>query len=250
MNILLSGSNGRMGQTIVELAQSDPSLNIMAGIHNRQVVDSNYPQYKDCQEAKGSAQVMIDFSHFALIEEVLKCCLIRKIPLVIGTTGITPEGEKAIEAASTKIPIFVSGNMSIGIHWLRRLVRESTKTLRPQFDIEIVEHHHRHKVDSPSGTAYMIAKEAIDADPSLQIVHGREGNNALRKPNELGMHAVRGGGIIGQHSVLFTSEQESVEIAHRAESRHVFANGAIEAAKFIVQQPPGIYTMDELLDKN
>lgn len=247
MKILLSGSSGRMGQAISELVKSDPTLQISGGINNTKVVETDYPQYGSCQEVKGSSDVMIDFTHYSLLEQVLQCCLIRKSPLVIGTTGITEQGYELIKQASERIPIFVSGNMSIGIHWLRKLVRESTAALRPNFDIEIVEHHHRHKVDSPSGTAYMIAKEAMQADPTLEIVHGREGNDALRKPNELGMHAVRGGGIIGQHSVLFASEQESIEIAHRAESRFVFAHGALEAAKFIVSQSPGIYTMDELL---
>ena len=248
LRIVLSGSNGRMGRAVTELVSESENLRIIAGIsRDTEAKTTDFPLYKDCNSVKGNADVTIDFSHYSTIDELVKCSLVHKRPLVVCTTAIPEETLNLIEKASKKIPIFVSGNTSIGIHLMRQLVEQAAKVLQEGFDLELIEKHHRNKLDSPSGTAYMIAETVKQQIPYLKYTYGREGKSTKREQAELGIHSVRGGSIVGEHQMIFAGAEETLEIKHRAESRRVFAYGALEAAKFLVNMPAGLYDMNDLV---
>jgi 4-hydroxy-tetrahydrodipicolinate reductase len=245
----MSGCNGRMGKAIVSLAKECEKYRIVAGFDAHHGKDNDFPVYSDLDEIQEKADVMIDFSHISATLKVLDYCKRNKLPLVLATTGIAGNLEKEVLEAAKTIPIFKSFNTSLGISLLMALVRQAAKVLGDSCDIEIVEKHHNQKLDSPSGTALMIAdaaRTALNYEPTY--IYGRGWEHRKRSNKEIGIHAVRGGRIIGEHEISFIGNYEIITISHSALSRRLFAEGALKAAEFIISNTtPGIYNMDDLV---
>jgi len=194
------------------------------------------------------ADVIIDFSHHSAIDALLDYSEATGTPAVICTTGLSEAQVARIQTLSATVPLLRSGNMSVGVNLLLDLVARAAQTLYAAYDIEIIEKHHNRKVDAPSGTALMLAQAAKEAVPEhREYTYGRQGTDCKRKPEEIGIHAIRGGTIVGEHSVIFAGNDEIIEISHTAISRGVFAGGAVRAAEFLVNQQPGLYSMKEVL---
>ncbi|WP_367925229.1 4-hydroxy-tetrahydrodipicolinate reductase [uncultured Ruthenibacterium sp.] len=248
LDILLLGCCGKMGTAISQLVAQNHEMSIQAGIDcsqdSRQQME--FPVFTKLGNDIPPADVVIDFSVPELLTDTVEWCCERKIPYVVGTTGISVAQEKVLQRASTLIPIFESANMSLGIYVLTELALVAQKALGEDFDIEIIERHHRGKVDSPSGTALSIAKSLRNADKELFFTYGRKGQKK-RAMGEIGIHSVRGGTIAGEHEILFAGADESLTLSHHASSRMVFARGALRAAMWLSHQPPGKYTMKDLI---
>ncbi len=244
--VIICGVNGAMGKNLIDLINEDPALEIAAGI-DHSPKDSDFPQYSQFTDAvKGD--IIIDFSHFSMVPNLLDYVDRTKTPAVICTTGLSKEVEERIEQLSKNVPLFKSGNMSLGINLLIALAKKGAEVLGENFDIEVVEMHHNRKIDAPSGTAYMIAEEINDSlDNSKEYNYGRYGNDTKRQSSEIGIHALRGGTVVGEHTVIFAGTDEMVRIEHRATSKKVFAQGAIRAAKFIIDKSSGLYNMNDML---
>lgn len=249
--VMISGCNGKMGQVVTGMCQKDPDITIVAGIDLNPVMLNDYPVYQDPREFPGKADCIIDFSHPSALSGLLSYCRQTKTGIVLATTGYTPQQLAEIQEAAKEIKIFKSANMSLGINVLLALVRQATKILGGSADIEIVEKHHRRKLDAPSGTALMIADAAAEMLPEKpEYVFGRHDRREQRPQNEIGISAVRGGTIVGEHEVIFAGTDEVLEIAHTAYSREIFANGAVRAAGFLsAQKEPGIYNMENLVSE-
>ena len=244
----MNGCNGKMGQVITRLVEQDSNCEIVAGIDVNTAIENTYPVYADQNEFTGDADVVIDFSHPSCLTGLLDYCKKRKLPVILCTTGFTPEQKEEFRAASSEIPVFFSANMSLGINLLIALAKTATKLLEGSFDIEIVERHHNQKIDAPSGTALAIA-DAIDETLSYpaEYVYDRHSVRRKRGKHEIGLHAVRGGTIVGDHEVIFAGTDEVIELKHSAHSKEVFAVGAVKAAKFIISKPAGMYDMNDLI---
>ncbi len=229
-----------MGQTILRLAQSDPEIKVVAGIDRD---DSLEPLLKP-------GMVVIDFSMHRATPELAKAAAAKKCPMVIGTTGFTSEELKKIQNAAKATPILLAPNMSVGVNLLFSLAQQVTSILKDSTDIEIIEKHHRRKKDSPSGTAArlleIIAAE-MGLNPATAARHGRAGDVGERSAKEIGVHAIRGGDFVGEHTVIYAGDGEVVEITHKASSRDIFAKGALVAAKWIATKKPGMYDMLDVL---
>ncbi|MDO5457359.1 MAG: 4-hydroxy-tetrahydrodipicolinate reductase [Atopococcus tabaci] len=246
MNILISGVTGAMGQVLDELI-SDSKHQVVAGFANQRVENLHYPVYTSLEDVEEEVDLVIDFSQPTSLQALLDYGKSNNIPLVIATTGYTDEEEGAIREASSEIPILFAKNMSLGINMTEKIVEQLAHAL-PQFDIEIIEKHHRYKKDSPSGTAKMLVEAAkTGRNDESPVLEGRSGLYDERLKNEIGVMAVRGGTIVGEHTVLFAGEDEVIEIKHSAQSKKVFANGALTAAEFLVNQSPGLYDMNDVL---
>ena len=204
-----------------------------------------------CIYVKEEADVIIDFSHYSAFDDITNFAKERRLPIVMATTGLSKENEEYLRTLSKEIAIFRSANMSLGINVILDLVRRATKTLAESFDIEIIEKHHNKKVDAPSGTALMLA-DAVDQslEESSHRVFGRHGKNEKREKKDVGIHAIRGGTIVGEHTVLYAGMDELIEIKHTALSKNIFAVGAIKAAGFIAGKNSGYYNMEKLLNEN
>ena len=248
IRIIMNGCNGKMGQVITRLAAEDKDCEIVAGVDVNTSIQNTYPVYKSLDEFDGDADVVIDFSHPSCLTGILEYCKKKKLPVILSTTGFTPEQKEEFKAASSEIPVFFSANMSLGINLLIALAKKATKLLEGNFDIEIIEKHHNQKIDAPSGTALAIA-DAIDETLSYPAEYIYDRHNVRRKrgEHEIGIHAVRGGTIVGEHEVLFAGTDEVIELKHSAHSKEVFAVGAIKAAKFIMSKPAGMYDMNDLI---
>ena len=248
--VILNGCSGRMGTVITELIAKIEGIEIVAGIDVKET-QRDYPVYTSLQSCTDIADVIIDFSSPEGLSTWLPTAVSRKIPCVVATTGLSSDQIQLLEEASTTIAIFRSGNMSLGINLVQQLLQSATKVLGDRFDIEIIEKHHNLKKDAPSGTALMLA-DSINAVKiaKLQYVNGREGNDALRKSNEIGIHAVRGGTIVGQHEVTFAGQDELITIGHQAFSRQVFATGAIAATQYIHRQKHGMFSMQDMINES
>lgn len=237
-----------MGRVVTGIAEADPEVKIVAGFDIKTDVKVDYPVYKDLREFRGEADVIIDFSHPAALDSLLAYSLSKNIPLILCATGYSREQIEATEIASKKIPIFRSGNMSIGINLLSELIKRAAQTLGEEFDIEIVERHHKRKVDAPSGTALMLFDAAASALPyEAEVVYERESVRKPRDAHEIGISAVRCGTIVGTHEVIFAGQDEVIELRHTAASRDIFAHGAMRAAKFIADKTPRLYNMKDVL---
>jgi len=238
-----------MGRVVASIVAEDPGVVVVAGFDISAQESVGFPVFADPMEFSGEADVVIDFSSPLALEKLLSYGLLHKTPLVLCTTGYSPEQIIAIEGAAELIPVFRSGNMSLGINLLIDLVKRACAVLGESFDVEIVERHHRRKVDAPSGTALMLADAAASALPySSEYVFGRNDRRQPRDAREIGISAVRGGTIVGEHDVIFAGLDEVIELRHSATSRNVFAVGAIKAAKFIAAcGKPGLYDMREVL---
>ncbi len=249
LKIIISGCNGRMGQVIASLAKQDAEVEVAAGFDVITVGNYGFPMYADPMEYSGAADVIIDFSSPAALDPLLAYAKAKHIPLVLATTGYTAEQEKDIINASKCVPIFRSANFSLGINLLEDLVRRAAAILGHEFDIEIVERHHRNKVDAPSGTALMLARAATEGRPDADnYVYDRHNVRQQRSDNEIGISAVRGGSIAGDHEVIFAGFNEVIELRHHAASREVFATGALRAAKYIATaKENGMYSMKDLI---
>ena len=246
--IIMNGCNGKMGQVITRLVSEDNECEIVAGFDVNDSIENTYPVFTNPDEFTGDADVIIDFSHPSALTTVLNYCKKRKLPVILATTGYTDEQKKEFTEASKEIPVFFSANMSLGINLIIALAKKATKLLEGNFDIEIVERHHNQKIDAPSGTALAIA-DAIDETLSYpaEYVYDRHAVRRKRKPTEIGIHAVRGGTIVGDHEVIFAGTDEVIELKHSAHSKEVFAVGAIKAAKFMSDKPAGMYSMNDLI---
>ena len=247
--IIISGCNGRMGQTVTRLCADKENITIVAGFDVNAVKLSTYPVYADPLEFIGEADVLIDFSNSTSIDNLLDYCTIRNLPCVLCTTGYSEEQLVRISHASKSIPVFRSGNMSLGINLLTGLIKKAAAVLGENYDVEVVERHHRTKVDAPSGTALMLADAAASALPHESVyIYDRHDVRQKRGKNEIGISSVRGGTIVGEHEVIFAGTDEVIEFKHTAYSRDVFANGAITAAIYLAKiSTPGMYDMNDVL---
>jgi 4-hydroxy-tetrahydrodipicolinate reductase len=249
LKIIINGVNGKMGSVLRAVIEAETDLQIIAGF-DAKFGDAPLPFkfYTNPADCAHGADVLIDFSHFTAVPALLEYCLRTKTPTVVATTALGDLERARIEDASAQIPVFRSANMSLGVNALLHAARRAAPALESDFNIEIIEKHHGKKTDSPSGTALMIA-EAINDVLAVRkdFVFGRHGKNDECKITDLGIHAIRGGSLPGEHSVLFLGPDETVEIKHTVFSRKVFALGAVKAARFLAGKPPGLYSMDDLL---
>ena len=246
LKIIINGYSGSMGKVLTKCANEDSELEIVCG-SSKDDLDVPFKTYHKMSEVEELADVIIDFSHHSTIEDTLSYAIKTKTPIVIATTGFNDEELEKIKKASNIIPIFHSSNMSLGVNVLVKLVKEAAKSLNG-FDIEIIEKHHNKKLDAPSGTAVMIANGVKEVLPDSEYIYGRHGRSDKRSSNEIGIHAIRGGTIVGEHTTIFAGHDEVVEIKHSAQSKDIFAKGAIAAAKFLVKQEAGYYNMNNMLN--
>lgn len=247
--IIMSGCNGRMGQVITRLVKDDEDAVIVAGIDINNSTDNEYPVFKSLWECDVKADAVIDFTSPALLTEMLDWAIEKQVPVVLCTTGYTKEQTEEIAKASKRVALLRSANMSLGVNTIMKLVQAAAKVLaQADFDIEIVEKHHNRKLDAPSGTALALA-DAINEvlDGKYDYKYDRSSERAERKKNEIGISAVRGGTIVGEHEVIFAGTDEVVEIKHTAYSKAIFGKGAISAAKFLKGQPAGLYNMHQVI---
>lgn len=248
IKVLLCGSNGKMGQVLTTLIDEDNNMNVVAGIDKNVSDIYDYPVFSHFSDCNVKADVIIDFSHHSMVSDLIDYCVRTKTPAVICTTGLDETIVKKIDDASKAVSLFRSGNMSLGVNLIMDLARKAAKVLKDDFDIEIIEKHHNRKVDAPSGTAYMIAKTINDElEDSKEFSYGRYGRSTKRQKSEIGIHAIRGGTIVGEHTVIYAGSDEIIEIKHSAMSRKVFAAGAVKAAKFLITKENGLYNMDDIL---
>lgn len=248
VNIAIVGCNGKMGHFVADAVKNNCECNAMFGIDAFGESSYDFTVYKNFKEAKEVPDAIIDFSNPALLDDMLEFAVNNSVPCVICTTGFSKEQVEQINEASKKIAIFKSGNMSLGINLLIELTKEAAKVIGNDFDIEIIEKHHNLKVDAPSGTALMIAdgiSETLDNEP--QYVYDRHSYRKKRSDNEIGIHAVRGGTIVGEHEVIFAGHDEVITITHQAQSKEVFAVGSVNAAIYLASQKAGMYDMTNLL---
>ena len=241
MKIAIVGAAGRMGKKLIELAAGE-GLEVVSKVD---VAEGYAHEWSD--EVEG----VIDFSFHAGVPAFVARAAEQGIPYVIGTTGITAEEQRSIDAAAKKIPVLQSGNYSLGVNLLLRLVEEAAAILDDRYDVEIVEMHHKHKKDAPSGTALMLAKSvAAGRRVKNDFIYGRKGETGERPVGEIAVHALRGGSVVGDHTVMFAGDLERVEIVHKAQDRAAFAAGALKALVWAKGKAPGIYTMRDVLGFN
>ena len=246
--VILGGCNGRMGHMIRSIIDENPDIEVAAGIDISEG-DAKFPVFTEAGACTVEADVIIDFSSPAAIEGILKLAVGNNIPAVLCATGYTKEQLEMIDRASEKTAILRSANMSLGINILAKLVAEAAQVLAQRgYDIEIVERHHNQKLDAPSGTALLLADAANSVlDPKYEYVYDRSGRREKRPQKEIGISAVRGGTIVGDHEVIFAGLDEVIEIKHSAYSRAVFAKGAVSAAVFLAGRPAGMYSMMDVI---
>ncbi len=250
-NVLIWGIGGRMGKTLLNCLNNNQNTNAIGGVDKfANKAEYSIPIFNSVSEINVKADVIIDFSRAEAIYDILPYAKENKIPVVLCTTGYSELDLDYINEMSKELPLFKSSNMSIGINLLIDLVKKATTLLGENFDIELIEQHHNVKVDSPSGTALSIA-QAINEEMNntLEFKFGRHDNNERRKKNELGIHAVRGGTVVGRHEVLFLGNDETITIKHEANSKAVFAEGAVKASIYMSSiTTPGIYSMKDLIE--
>ena len=243
LKILVTGCKGRMGKAIIDCAPSHEDIKITEKID---IGDPLADHIDNCD-------TIIDFSTHLYTNELVNACIEKNKPLIMGTTGHSDDELNIINNASLKIPIVMAPNFSIGVNTLFWLTRKTAEILGDDFDLEVIEMHHRLKIDAPSGTARRLGEilaEATKASYSNDTVHGREGIVGKRTKNEIGMHSMRGGDVVGDHTVLFANDGERVELTHKASSRNTFANGSLHAAKWLTNKDPGLYDMQDVLELN
>ena len=250
INIALFGCNGKMGQVIAGIVNADANAKIAFGFDINTEAKNSFPVYDKIENIKEKADVVIDFSHPASLDSIIRYCESNLVPAVIATTGLGDDQLAKIDALSQKVAVFRSANMSLGINLLINLVKKAASLLEGKFDIEIIEKHHNQKIDAPSGTALMIADAISDTlTEKPEYVYDRHSVRKKRSKTEIGLHAVRGGTIVGEHDVIFAGNDEIVQISHSAMSKEIFAEGAVKAAKFLVGKGAGMYNMQQLIDE-
>lgn len=249
--VIMHGCNGKMGQVITGLIAADDEIEIAAGIDTYDGIQNTYPVYTDLDSCAEAADAVIDFASAAAVDHLLDYCVRRQIPCVLCTTGLSEAQLARVEEASKQVAVLKSANMSLGVNMLLKLLKEAASVLAPAgFDIEIVEKHHNQKVDAPSGTALALA-DSINAelDNAYEYKYDRSGERAKRPKKEIGISAVRGGTIVGDHDVIFAGADEVITFSHRAYSKAVFGKGAIQAAKFLKGKPAGLYQMSHVIEE-
>ncbi|MCI6499684.1 4-hydroxy-tetrahydrodipicolinate reductase [Lachnospiraceae bacterium HCP1S3_C3] len=249
IKIIMCGCNGKMGQTITGIVAEDEESEIVAGFDIAENDSLSYPVFTDMYKCDVDADVVIDFSSSKGTDKLLEYCVDKKMPLVLCTTGLSEEQLNKVHEASKTIPVLKSANMSLGINTIMKLLKEATKVLAPAgYDIEIVERHHNQKVDAPSGTALALADTINEQlDNEYEYKFDRSGDRIKRPKKEIGISAVRGGTIVGDHEVIFAGIDEVIEINHHAYSKAVFGKGAVQAAKFLAGKEPGMYDMSNVI---
>lgn len=248
-DILLSGCNGKMGRVITACVAEREDCRIVAGIdlNTRQLAD--FPVFASPADVTVKADVIIDFSNPSVVTPLLDYACTHSLPAVVATTGLSEEQVGVIHRAAETIPVFFSANMSLGVNLLVELAKIATRVLGSSFDIEIIEMHHNQKLDAPSGTALMIADQiAQECDRAMHYEYDRHSKRCKRDRNEIGIHAVRGGTIVGEHEVLFAGHDELITLSHSARSKEIFATGSINAAIYLHKKPAGLYSMADLVE--
>lgn len=250
VNIIMHGCNGKMGQVISGLVAADENVNIVAGIDIYDDGHNDYPVFANINDCNVKADVVIDFASVKAVDALLDFCEKTKTPVVVCTTGLSEEQIEKVNKVSEKVAVLRSANMSLGINTLFKVLKMVSPLLSDAgFDIEIVEKHHHLKLDAPSGTALALADSINESLPEkFDYKYDRSMDRAKRPVNEIGISAVRGGTIVGEHEIIFAGEDEVIEFKHTAYSKAVFAKGAIQAAKFLKDKPAGLYTMKEVIE--
>lgn len=247
-NIAIYGANGKMGKTIYSCIQNRDDCTVIAGIDIYTEQYADFPIVDTPAKLPVKPDVIIDFSNPASLDVLLDYCLSAGVPLVVASTGYSDEQIAKIKTAAQQIPVFFTFNMSLGINLLVQLAKKAAAVLGGQFDIEIVEKHHNQKIDAPSGTAIMLANAINETlDNSKTYVYDRHSRRQKREKSEIGMHAIRGGTIVGEHDVIFAGHDEVITLSHSAASKTVFAEGSINAAVFLKDQEAGLYDMSAVL---
>lgn len=249
LKIIISGCNGHMGRAVAELCAGQPDVEAVAGFDILGQPNDSFPVFSSPALCHVEADAVVDFSNPAALGQLLEYGTSRHVPLVLATTGYEQDQLDMIEDTARQVSIFRSANMSLGINVLLALVKQAAAALGGGYDVEIVERHHRRKLDSPSGTALMLADAASSALPyKAEIIYDRHSVRKARDRREIGISSVRGGTIVGDHAVIFAGPDEVIEITHHAASRSIFAAGALEAARFLASvERPGLYDMSDLL---
>lgn len=247
LNVLISGICGKMGEHLINCAKTNPEITISAGFDVKDTTVGGIPVYSDFADVKEKVDAIIDFSRPSSLDALASYAGKNSIPVVLATTGYSEEQKKQIAALSEKIPVFYSANMSLGVSVIKSLVKKAAEILGDDFDIEIIEKHHNMKADAPSGTALALAdsiNEVFDNNKPYQ--YGRTPSDGKRR-NEIGIHGVRGGTVVGEHEVGFYGDDEIITVSHSARSRKIFANGALKAALYIADKPAGMYNMEMMV---
>ena len=247
--IAICGANGKMGRTIYNCVSHREDCCVIAGIDIFTQQYADFPIVEKPEMLPEKPDVIIDYSNPASLEGLLEYCLSTGTPVVFATTGYSDEQIASIKSASAQIPVFFTFNMSLGINLLVQLAKKAASILGDRFDIEIVEKHHNQKIDAPSGTAIMLANAINETlDNTKSYVYDRHSQRKKRDKNEIGMHAIRGGTIVGEHDVIFAGNDEVITLSHSAQSKNLFATGAIKAAIFLADKKSGMYDMEKLLN--
>ena len=249
VRFILHGCNGKMGRMITEIVRGDENAVIAAGVDAYTAVPNDYPVFDSITSCDAEADVVVDFSTAAAVDDLMDYCVEKGLPVVLCTTGLSEEQLEKVEEASRKIAVLRSANMSLGINLLLKLIKDAAKVLAGAgYDMEIVERHHNQKLDAPSGTALALADSINEAmDGAYHYVYDRSQVRRKRDPMEIGISAVRGGTIVGNHEVIFAGPDEVIEFTHTAYSRSVFAKGAVEAGKYLVGKSAGMYDMGDVV---
>lgn len=249
IKVLMHGCNGKMGQVISRMVEEREGMELAAGVDPFLGRENPYPVFESLDDCDIPVDVVIDFSNAAAADGLLEACVKKQLPLVLCTTGLSEEQIRKVQEASEKIAVLRSANMSLGVNLLLKLLQDAAKVLAPAgFDIEIVEKHHNQKVDAPSGTAIAMAdsvNEALNREYTYNFDRSRE--RKKREKKEIGVVAVRGGSIVGEHEVIYAGEDEVIEFKHTAYSKAVFAKGAVEAARFLAGKEAGLYDMSDVI---
>ncbi len=249
INIILHGANGHMGKVVAQMAAEDPDVQIAAGIDAFGEASGEFPVFASLKECTVPADAIIDFSTAKAVDELLAYGVERNIPMVVCTTGLSDQQIENLKEASGQVAILRSANMSLGVNTVLKLLKAAAPVLVPNgFDPEVVEMHHRRKLDAPSGTAVSLADGINEAlGGSYHVTYDRSDRREARDPKEIGVSALRGGTVVGVHDVVFAGEDEVIEIRHTAYSRNIFAKGALSAAKFLARKAPGLYDMADVI---
>lgn len=247
--VIMNGCNGKMGQNITSIVNEDPDIEIVAGVDLYDGIKNDYPVFKTIEDCDIAADVIIDFSNAKAVDALLCYSVDKQIPVVLCTTGLSEEQLDKVEECSKQVAILKSANMSLGINTLMELLKKAALVFAPAgYDMEIVEKHHNQKLDAPSGTALALADSMNEAlDNAYEYKYDRSQERKKRDKYEIGISAVRGGNIVGEHEVIFAGQDEVIEFKHTAYSKAVFAKGAVEAAKFLAGKPAGKYDMADVI---
>lgn len=247
--IIITGANGKMGKVLQSIIANRDDCEIVAGVDINTEQNGKFPVYSKISEVNETADVIIDFSNPVLLDDLLEYSSQNNLALVLATTGYDEEQKKKINDASKNSPIFFTYNMSLGINLLASLAQKAAQILGSDFDIEIVEKHHNTKIDAPSGTALMLADAICEVKPNpMKYEYDRHAKREKRSKNEIGLHAIRGGTIVGEHDIIFAGRDEIITLSHSARSKEIFAVGAVNAAVFMAGKDAGLYDMSELID--